>query len=87
MRVQRRFFIGLEYAFVARVHVADLHDFVLAFVRVQSALFRTFEVAEIALFLDHRLLNLFLGRASGDRRLAFAFELGRCGARTIFISL
>lgn len=86
MRVQRRLFIGLEYAFVARVHVADLHDFVLAFVRVQSALFRTFEVAEIALFLD-RLLNLFLGRASGDRRLAFAFELGRCGARTIFISL
>lgn len=85
VRVQRRLFVGLEYAFVARVHVAYLHDFMLAFVRVQRALLRTLEVAEIALFLD-TLLSLFLGRASRDRRFAFTFELGRC-ARTIFIHL
>lgn len=86
MRVQRRLFIRLEYAFVARVHVADLHDFVLAFVRVQSAFFRTLEVAEIALLLDDLLARLFLGRASADGGLAFAFEFGRC-TRTIFISI
>lgn len=65
VRVQRRLFVGLEYAFVARVHVAYLHDFMLPFVRVQRALLRTLEVAEIALFLDS-LLSLFLCRSSAD---------------------
>lgn len=84
MRVQRRLFVRLEHAFVARVHVADLHDFVLPFVRVQGALFRTLEVAEIAPFLGHLLRRLFLGRSSRDRRskLAFALELA---ARIVFI--
>lgn len=70
VRVQRRLLAGLEAAFVARVHLADVLHFMSALMRVQSALLRAGKITEIAMFLDILLAGFFRDAISDPRCFA-----------------
>lgn len=69
VRIQRRLLGSLEVALVARVYLVDTLHLVSAFMRVQRALLRAREVAEIAMWIDGwSLLVGFLRNVGGDHR-------------------
>lgn len=68
VRVQRRLLGSLEAALVARVHLIHVLHLVPALMRVQRALLRAREIAEIAMLLDGRSLLTGSLRDVGDDR-------------------
>lgn len=75
VRVQRRLLAGLEAAFVARVHLADVLQLpVPTFMRVQSALLRAREIAEIAALTDILLAGFLRDVIAGDSLVVAIFD-------------